>query len=174
MKSLITVAFVLMAMACVSVTVSAFVAPRQSQASVQSSTLPMAPRFDPASQRWSPATEEESAASSYPPIRSLLRHGPKAFFVRTTQPDNYDQAVLKFMAKEQCSRWEAQGNMDRYFENAQDWAFERYEAERTGRKLDYVTINQQQVVLSSVWAGIVVWYSNYLFHVLIDREYIQF
>jgi hypothetical protein len=120
----------------------------------------MVPRFDPQQQKWIPATEEESATVGYAPIRSLLRHGPKAFFVRVTQPDQYDQAVLKFMATEKVERWEAQGNMDRFNENAQDWIFERMEAKRKGYTLDYVTLNPKQVILSSIWAGIVFWFAN--------------
>ena len=73
----------------------------------------MVPRFDPAQQRWVPSSEEESAEANYPVIRSLLRHGPGAFLARVTNPDTYDQAVLKFMATENVERWEAQGNMDR-------------------------------------------------------------
>ncbi len=125
-----------------------------------SSSLKMVPRFDPTQQKWIPASEEESDSASYPPIRSLLRHGPKAFFVRVTQPGMYDQAVLKFMASDRVERWEAQGNMDRFNENAQDWIFERLEAKRKGYDLDYVTLNPKQVVLSSVWAGIVFWFAN--------------
>ena len=129
----------------------------------------MAPRFDPISQQWTASSEEESAAAGYPPIRSLLRHGPKAFLIRVTQPEQYDQAVLKFMANERCDRYTAQGNMDRYFENAQDWAFERYEMQNKGKVYDYVTIDTKQVVLSSVWGGVVLWFVNdfaqkYVFH----------
>ena len=120
----------------------------------------MVPRYDPVTQKWSPATEKESTSANYPPLRSLLRHGPGAFITRITQPDMYDQAVLKFMASDNVDRWEAQGNMDRFNENAQDWAFERMESQKKGAKLDYVTLNPKQVVLSSVWAGIVFWFVN--------------
>ena len=59
--------------------------------------------------------------------------------------------------------------MDRYFENAQDWAFERYEMQNKGKVYDYVTIDTKQVVLSSVWGGVVLWFVNdfaqkYVFH----------
>jgi hypothetical protein len=128
-----------------------------------SSSLAMVPRFDPKEQKWFPSSEEESSSANYPSIRSLLRHGPKAYFVRVTQPDMYDQAVLKFMASDKVGRWEAQGNMDRFNENAQDWIFERLEAKRKGTALDYVTLDRKQVVLSSVWAGVVFWFANDLF-----------
>jgi hypothetical protein len=126
----------------------------------QTSSLEMVPKFDPTEQKWIPASEEESDASSYPAYRSLLRHGPKAFFVRVTQPGMYDQAVLKFMAGEKVERWEAQGNMDRFNENAQDWIFERLEAKRKNYKLDYVTLTPKQIALSSVWVVIVFWFAN--------------
>ena len=128
--------------------------------STKQSSLDMVPKYNPKEQKWSPASEEESDSASYPVVQSLLRHGPKAFFVRVTQPGMYDQAVLKFMAGENVGRWEAQGNMDRFNENAQDWIFERMEAKKKGYKLDYVTLNPKQVVLSSVWAGIVFWFAN--------------
>ena len=130
------------------------------------SSLAMVPRFDPSEQKWFPSSEEESASANYGPVRSLLRHGPKAFFVRVTQPDQYDDqgSVLKFMASDKVGRWEAQGNMDRFNENAQDWIFERLEAKRKGKASpDYVTLNPKQVVLSSVWAGVVFWFANDVF-----------
>lgn len=139
------------------------VSKQRSCGAVSSSSLEMVPRFDPAEQKWYPASEEESVESSYSPVRSLLRHGPKAFFVRLTNPDQYDQAVLKFMAGEKVERWEAQGNMDRFNENAQDWIFERLEAKKKGVTMDYVTLKPKQVVLSSVWAGVVFWFANDLF-----------
>lgn len=126
-------------------------------------SLEMVPRFDPVEQKWSAESEEESASAGYSPIRSLLRHGPKAFIVRVTKPEMYDQAVLKFMATDEVDRWEAEGNMDRFNENAQDWIFERMEAKRRGYNLDYVTLNPKQVILSSIWAGIVFWFVNDLF-----------
>lgn len=123
-----------------------------------STSLHMAPRYDKSTQRWTPSSPEESAEAGYPIIRTLLRHGPKAFLVRVTQPDNYDQAVLKFMATDKVERWQAQGNMDRFFENAQDWAFERNEMQKRGMTYDYVTLDKKQIFLSTVWAGIVVWF----------------
>ena len=126
----------------------------------QTSSLEMVPKFNPDEQKWIPASEEESVAANYPAYRSLLRHGPKAFFVRVTRPGMYDQAVLKFMAGEKVERWEAQGNMDRFNENAQDWIFERLEAKRKNYTPDYVTLSPKQIALSSVWVVIVFWFAN--------------
>lgn len=74
--------------------------------------LHMAPRFDKAERKWYPTKPDEGPQVGYPPIRSLLRHGPKSFIARVFTPDQYEQAVLKFMAGEKCNRDEAQGNMD--------------------------------------------------------------
>lgn len=115
MNSLVVV--LLLAVTSLSVTTTAFVVapttPKQHARRSTTTTSYMVPRYDPTTQRWSPSDNDESAKANYPPIRSLLRHGPKAFLVRTIQPDQYDQAVLKFMAKENCGRWVAQGNMVR-------------------------------------------------------------
>lgn len=134
-------------------------APSGDRAGVGSS-LKMVPRYDASTQRWTPETEEESAAAGYPAIRSLLRHGPGAFLKRVTNPDLYDQAVMKFMANDKVNRWDAQGNMDRCNENPQDWMYERMESEKRGRTMDYVTLDPKQVILSCVWSGIVFWFMN--------------
>ena len=47
----------------------------------------------------------------------------------------------------------AQGNLDRMNENMQDWAFERLEAEKAGRKIDYVKLDQKQIALTLVWSA---------------------
>lgn len=77
----------------------------------------MVPRFDPSTERWYPSKAEEEATAGYGPLGSLLRAGPKPFLQRILSPEQYDQAVLKYMALDKCSRNEAQGNMDAYFEN---------------------------------------------------------
>lgn len=124
------------------------------------SVLNMAPKFDSQAQKWVPSSEEESSAADYPAWRSLLRHGPKAFLTRVAQPEQYDQAVLKFMAMDGVERWEAMGNMDRCNENSQDWTFERLEATKKGFRLDYVTLEPKQIGLSLIWTGIVFWFAS--------------
>jgi hypothetical protein len=123
-----------------------------------SSSLNMAPKFDKATQKWSPSSPEEGPEAGYGVTKTLLRHGPKAFLQRVFTPDDYDQAVLKFMASDKCSRDEAQGNMDAYMENPNDWAYNRLYTERTGIKIDYVTLKNSEVVKTSVWAGIVFFF----------------
>lgn len=76
------------------------------------SSLPMVPRFDAAEKKWLPQTDDDLPEAGYPPIGSLFRQGPKAFLQRVFNSGMYEQSVLKYMASEQCSRKEAQGNMD--------------------------------------------------------------
>ena len=38
-------------------------------------------------------------------------------------------------------------------ENMQDWMFERMEAEKAGRKIDYVKLDKKQIVLTLVWSA---------------------
>ena len=74
----------------------------------------MAPRFDKKLNKWIPISEDEGPSAGYPPVGSLLRHGPLPYLRRVFQPDEYEQAVLKFMAVDKCDRNTAQGNMDAY------------------------------------------------------------
>ena len=64
----------------------------------RSSNMPlqMAPKFDPLEQRWYPTDpEKEGPNASYGPLGSLIRAGPKAFFLRVATPDKYDQGTRK-------------------------------------------------------------------------------
>lgn len=58
----------------------------------RSAALSMAPRFDKSSQKWYTNDPDEMAGSSYGPIGSLYRAGPKPFFSRIFDPEQYDQA----------------------------------------------------------------------------------
>jgi hypothetical protein len=82
-----------------------------------SASLKMVPRYDSFTEKWSPTLPEEEEAAGYGPYGTLLRAGPKPFLWRIFSREQYDQAVLKYMALDQYSRYEAQGNMDAYFEN---------------------------------------------------------
>jgi hypothetical protein len=92
----------------------AFVASRSRHAAGSISSLSMAPKYDKKTQMWTPSKTEEGPESGYPPINTLLLHGPKPFFQRVFTPNDYEQAVLKFMSGDKCSRDIAQGNMDAY------------------------------------------------------------
>lgn len=116
----------------------------------------MVPKYNPQEAKWEPQGEEDTAAAGYPAINTLLRHGPKAFFTRVFTPDDYEQAVLKFMAGDKCDRKEAQGNMDFYLENPNDWAYERFEQQKKGIKYDYVTIKPKALVLVLGWSSLVL------------------
>lgn len=83
----------------------------------QSSPLPMAPKYNSETSRWTPGSPDEEVSAGYPPFGSLLRQGPSPFIQRILNPDDYDQGVLKMMASEGMSRNEAQGNMDAYIRN---------------------------------------------------------
>eukprot|EP00581_Thalassiosira_minuscula_P018734 CAMPEP_0183714092 /NCGR_PEP_ID=MMETSP0737-20130205/8761_1 /TAXON_ID=385413 /ORGANISM="Thalassiosira miniscula, Strain CCMP1093" /LENGTH=199 /DNA_ID=CAMNT_0025942997 /DNA_START=115 /DNA_END=714 /DNA_ORIENTATION=+ len=126
--------------------------------SPSSSSLSMAPRFDTSTERWFADVPEEMNGSSYGPIGSLYRAGPKPFLQRIFNPDTYDQAVLKYMAQDGCDRKEAQGNMDAFLENPQDWAYQKMEEKKGAAKKDYANANMapQQVILTTVWACVVV------------------
>jgi len=81
----------------------------------------MAPKYDPETSRWAPSSPEEEASAGYSAFGSLIRQGPSPFIQRLTNPDEYDQGVLKMMEKDNMSRDEAQGNMDAYIRNPNDW-----------------------------------------------------
>jgi hypothetical protein len=101
---------------------SAFVpSPITKSTVLRSIDLSMAVRFDKATGKWFTDNPDEMAGSSYGPIGSLYRAGPKPFLQHLLNPETYDQAVLKYMAQDGCDRREAQGNMDAFLENPQDW-----------------------------------------------------
>jgi len=107
------------------------------------------PTFDKTTQLWSPAPDAEEP---YGIGRTLLGNGPLPAFTRLTSPDDYMQAVYKFQANEKSTVRYAQGNMDAYFENPQDWAFQRSVENNGGYKRKYGDpIPQKQVILTVVW-----------------------
>ena len=62
-----------------------------------SSSVLMVPRFDKSSQKWFPENEKDMEGG-YDPIGSLIRQGPVPFFKRVTDPELYEQMVLKYQA----------------------------------------------------------------------------
>ena len=56
------------------------------------------------------------------------------------------------MAQTKCSRAEAQGNMDAFFNNAADWAYQKSEEARGRPKVDYTELKPKQAVLVVTWA----------------------
>lgn len=73
--------------------------------------LAMAPKYD--GTKWVATKPEEGPEAGYDELQTLLMHGPKPFFSRVFQSEDYEQAVLKFMAGDKVGRVEAQGNMVR-------------------------------------------------------------
>ena len=108
------------------------------------------PVYNKQTSLWVPSAETEDAP--YGPLGSLLRGGPNPALIRVLQPDQYDQAVYKYMAQTRCSRAEAMGNMDSYFNNAADWAYQKSEEARGGRQVDYTELKPKQAILVLTWA----------------------
>lgn len=125
----------------------------------------MAPKFDKNENKWYTDDPSEQAGSSYGPIGSLYRAGPKPFLQRIFNADTYDQAVLKYMAQDgSCDRKEAQGNMDAFLENPQDWAYQKVSEKNRGEFVkDYANANmsKKQVALSTIWGiGVIYFLGN--------------
>ena len=122
------------------------------------SALCMVPKYDKVTQKWYPTdTEVEGPGAGYPLVNTLLLHGPKPFVQRVLNPDEYEQAVLKFMAIDKCDRQEAMGNMDAFLKNPNDWAYDRVTYEnRGGYKPDYVTLRPRDAVKTIVWSILVL------------------
>ena len=114
----------------------------------------MVPKYDESTQRWT----DPSGETGYGPIGSLLRQGPLPLIQRLRDADGYEQGVLKMMATDGMTRNQAQGNMDAYLSNPNDWAIQKLEEKKTGVMYDYETANMdpKQLVLTGVWAIAVV------------------
>jgi len=121
------------------------------------------PTYDKATQRW--VSNDSDADGAYRPLDSLLRFGPKPFLKRLTDADNVEQAVLKYQAVEQCSRLEAECNMDAFNENFQDWIQQKTEEQRgISAPRDFTYLDTQKIVLSVSWGVLItlllVWATN--------------
>jgi hypothetical protein len=125
------------------------------------------PKFDKSTQRWQPAP---TAEPGYPIYETLLRNGPVPFFTRLTNPGDYEQAVLKFQANEKCPINEAQGNMDAYFENPNDWAYQRTVEDRGGYKKNYgAPLDPKQVGLTVVWGTFITYFLGNFAYSLVSK-----
>lgn len=133
---------------------AAFVVPSTISSTTPSSDygLAMAPRFDKTENMWIATGPEEEPSAGYDVWGSLLRQGPSPFLTRVFKPNDYEQAVLKFMAGDKCDRLEAQGNMDAYLRNPSDWQYNRVK----GYDVDYVTLRVKTIVLTLVWSTLVL------------------
>ena len=125
--------------------------------SYSSFALNMAPRYNPSTKRWEATTSEEE--EGYPPSGTLIRQGPKPYLQRIINPDDYDQGVLKMMANDSTmSRDEAQGNMDAYLRNPNDWALQKIEEEKgISPKVNYgEMVESQELILTGIWSSILL------------------
>ena len=113
------------------------------------------PTFDKETQKWVKAKSDDGEYP-YDAIGALLRHGPAPFFTRITNPDEFEQGVLKYMAVAKVSRAEATGNMDAKINNAVDWAFYKMEEKRTGKKIDFTYLDKTQAIKTGVWAVFII------------------
>lgn len=136
-------------------TVSVAFAPLTTKKAYTTTTtkMDMAPKYF--GKKWVASNESEMPAAGYDVWGTLLRQGPKPAVTRVFQPDDYEQAVLKFMAGDNCDRNTAQGNMDAYLRNPQDWQFARMEDKKRGKQRDYVTLQPKDLILVLTWSSIV-------------------
>lgn len=70
------------------------------------------------------------------------------------------------MAQDGCDRKEAQGNMDAFLDNMQDWAYQKTAEQNGAYKKDYANANMQpkQVILSTVWGVGVIYFIGSLIY----------
>jgi hypothetical protein len=120
----------------------------KSKASPSSSTKPI---FDKATEKWTKSPNDDGKYP-YDAVGALLRHGPSPFVQRVVNSKGYEQSVLEYMANTGCSRAEATGNMDAKLNNAADWAFQKLEEKKTGKKVDYTVLDPKQAALTAIWA----------------------
>jgi hypothetical protein len=120
----------------------------------------MVPKYSAQTQRWEPSSPEEESSAGYPPIGSLIRQGPLPFIQRLKEPDQYDQAVLKMMGEREYPRGEAQGNMDAYLANPNDWANQKFAEKNGAPKFDFERVNMDPkgLILTGIWAAGVIFF----------------
>ena len=109
------------------------------------------PTFHKITQKWERASGDDGVYP-YDAFGALLRHGPSSFLSRISNPSEYEQGILKYMAATGVSRAEATGNMDAKLGNAADWAFQKLAEKNGAPKVDYTKLDQKNTILRVVWA----------------------
>lgn len=109
------------------------------------------PAFNKKTEKWEKASDDDGKYP-YGAIGSLLRHGPSPFISRVTNPGDYEQDVLMYMAQAGVTRSEATGNMDAKSNNAMDWVFQKTEEKNGAAKVDYTELSTKDAILVAVWA----------------------
>ena len=113
------------------------------------------PTFNKSTEQWerSPA---DDGVYPYDAVGALLRHGPNAFISRVTNPTEYEQFVLNYMAEVGVDRAEATGNVDAKLNNAMDWAYQKMEEKKGKPKVDYTVLKKKDAILAVIWAVFIV------------------
>jgi len=109
------------------------------------------PTFNKKTQKWERASDDDGKYP-YDAVGSLLRHGPSPFITRVTDPDLFEQMVLKYMATEGVTRAEATGNMDAKLNNGADWMYQKMEEKKGAPKVDYTRLDKKDAALTVIWA----------------------
>lgn len=109
------------------------------------------PKYDKMTEKWEKAADDDGNYP-YDAIGSLLRHGPTPFITRLTNPSEYEQGILKYMANAGVSRAEATGNMDAKLNNAMDWMYQKTAEKNGSPKVDYTQLKAKDAILVLVWA----------------------
>ena len=72
------------------------------------------------------------------------------------------QSIARFLASLKHSHNTFRSSA--YFENPQDWAYQKMQEQNGAAKKDYANANMdpKQIALSTIWAGVVFWFAYYL------------
>ena len=68
-----------------------------------------------------------------------------------SNPAEYEQMVLQYMAEAGVSRAEATGNMDAKLNNVLDWSYQKKEERNGAPKVDYTLLKTKDAILTTVW-----------------------
>ena len=109
------------------------------------------PKYNAKTQTWTPAAGDDGKYP-YDAVGALLRHGPAPFISRVTNPGEYEQGILKYMASSGVSRAEATGNMDAMLNNRPDWMSQKMAEKKGAAVVDYTELKKKDAILVLVWA----------------------
>lgn len=122
-------------------------------ASTRSNKKANLPTFDDKTQKFVPPPNV-SSGQFYSPISSMIKAGPVPAITRLFSPQEYEQAVWKYMVEsKEPDIKQAQGNMDAFFASRELWV-EQKMLEQMGKRevFDYgKEPGIDRVVLASVW-----------------------
>ena len=113
------------------------------------------PTFNKVTEKWEKSLGDDGIYP-YDAIGALLRHGPNPFISRVTNPNEYEQYVLNYMAEVGVDRAEATGNVDAKLNNAMDWAFQKMEEKKGKPKVDYTVLKKKDAILTVIWATFIL------------------